>query len=166
MEQLKLTDLVSGNIIEEIQKIFIEKNGIESGLSCADGSYITSSCNINPFCELHIKKSKEGKRRCDQCDCANGERACREGQAISYTCHAGLVDFTAPVIVEGKQMGFMVGGQVSTKALTREETDALAQELGLDQDALYEASKEIAIVTDEQIKQAVVDANRMSKIIS
>ena len=51
-----------------------------------------------------------------------------------------LVDISAPVLVEGKQYGFIVAGQVTTKELTREQTDEIADELGIDNDALFEVS--------------------------
>ena len=110
MNELKLTDLISNHVITELQKMIISKNGIETGLCCADGSYITSSCTVNPFCELYIKKAPEGKRRCDDCDRKNAARCCETGKACAYICHAGLVDISAPVVVEGKQYGFIVAG--------------------------------------------------------
>ena len=166
MNELKLTDLVSNHIIIELQKMIISKNGIETGLCCSDGSYITSSCTVNPFCELYIKKASEGKRRCDDCDRENAARCCETGKACAYICHAGLVDISAPVVVEGKQYGFIVAGQVSTKELTRKQTDCLADELGIDRDELYEVSKTIPVVTQEQIDLAVEDAERIANIIS
>lgn len=166
MDELKLTDLISNHIIIELQKMVISKNGIETGLCCSDGSYITSSCTINPFCEQYIKKTPEGKRRCDACDRENAARCCDMGKASAYICHAGLVDISAPVLVEGKQYGFIVAGQVTTKELTREQTDEIADELGIDNDALFEVSKTIPVVSQTQIDQAVEDAGRISNIIS
>jgi len=165
-DEYKLTDLISDNVIVELQELFISKNGIETGLSCSGGDYITASYRINPFCEQYIKKSPEGKRRCDECDHKNAVRICETGNAQSYLCHAGLTDFSAPILVEGKQLGFLVGGQVTTKELTREDTDKIADELGIDRDSLYEASKAVTVVTDEQVECAVKDADRIAKIIS
>ena len=166
MDELKLTDLISNHIIIELQKMVISKNGIETGLCCSDGSYITSSCTINPFCEQYIKKTPEGKRRCDACDRENAARCCDMGKASAYICHAGLVDISAPVLVEGKQYGFIVAGQVTTKELTREQTGEIADELGIDNDALFEVSKTIPVVSQAQIDQAVEDAERISNIIA
>ena len=166
MNDLKLTDLISNHIIIELQKMVISKNGIETGLCCSDGSYITSSCTINPFCERYIKKTPEGKRRCDACDRENAVRCCDTGKASAYICHAGLVDISAPVLVEGKQYGFIVAGQVTTKELTREQTDGIADELGIEKNALFEASKTIPVVSQAQIDQAVEDAERISNIIA
>ena len=166
MDELKLTDLISNHILIELQKMIIEKNGIEIGLCCSDGSFITSSRIINPFCEQYIKKTPEGKRRCDACDRDNAVHCCETGRASAYTCHAGLIDFSAPIVVEGKQYGYLVGGQVSTKKLTREDTDRLAEALDMDKDELYEASKTIPVVSQAQIDHAVEDTERISNIIS
>ena len=100
MDELKLTDLISNHILIELQKMIIEKNGIEIGLCCSDGSFITSSRIINPFCEQYIKKTPEGKRRCDACDRDNAVHCCETGRASAYMCHAGLVDFSTPIVVE------------------------------------------------------------------
>lgn len=166
MNELKLTDLISNHIIIELQKMIISKNGIETGLCCSDGSYITSSCTVNPFCESFIKKTPAGKRKCDDCDRENAARCCETGKASSYVCHAGLIDISAPIVVEGKQYGFIVAGQVSTKELTRDQTDRIAEELGIDKEKLYDASKTIPVVTQEQIDQAVEDAERIANIIA
>ena len=166
MGEIKLTDLISNHIIMELQKMVVLKNGIATGLCYSDGSFFTSTRIINPFCESHIKKSPEGKRRCDACDKEHAAQCCEAGKAFAYTCHAGLVDISAPVIVEGKHYGYIIGGQVSTKEFTREQTDQLAEELGLDREELYEASKTIPIVTQAQVDQTVEDVERISNIIA
>lgn len=76
------------------------------------------------------------------------------------------MDISAPVLVEGKQYGFIVAGQVTTKELTREQTDGIADELGIEKNALFEASKTIPVVSQAQIDQAVEDAERISNIIA
>ncbi|MDD7642294.1 MAG: PocR ligand-binding domain-containing protein [bacterium] len=166
MDELKLTDLISNHILIELQKMIIEKNGIEIGLCCSDGSFITSSRIINPFCEEYIKKAPEGKRRCDACDRENATRCCDTGKAALYICHAGLIDFSVPIVVEGKQYGFLIGGQVTTRALTRAQTDTIADEIGIDKDELYAVSKTIPIVSQVQIDQAVEDVEWISNIIA
>ena len=41
MNELKLTDLISNHVITELQKMIISKNGIETGLCCADAMTVT-----------------------------------------------------------------------------------------------------------------------------
>ena len=38
--------------------------------------------------------------------------ALREGRSIAYTCHAGLIDFAAPIVVNDELIGCFIGGQV------------------------------------------------------
>ena len=50
-----------------------------------------------------------------------GEEAARTGRPYIYTCHAGLIDFAAPIIVEGQLIGTILGGQILTASPEEEK---------------------------------------------
>ena len=54
----------------------------------------------------YTRGSKEGNRRCVKCDneCSG-----------TYFCHAGLMDFSVDIVVNGEKMGAIIGGQVLPK---------------------------------------------------
>ena len=166
MENLSLTDLIEEHIIKELQGVFVKKNGVESGIHMVDGTYLTSTCNVCDFCENMIKKTDEGRARCKACDYENAKKAFEEGRVSSYRCHAGLIDFSAPITVKGELFGFVVGGQVSLEPITREMSDQVAASFGIDQDAMYEASKQVRVVTQNNLDEAVSDADILARLLS
>jgi ligand-binding sensor protein len=109
-----------------------------------DGSYLTGYYNFTDFCEKLTRKSAEGLRRCIECD----KRA--HG---TYLCHAGLVDFGAPITLEdGTVLGKIVGGQVLPQQPNIEKYRATARELGIDEDRYIEELKKVNVRTPEQIQ--------------
>ncbi len=66
-----------------------------------------SSALTNPFCSF-FQSSKEGTRRCNQF--YTKLLPCNATQKpFTYKCHAGLYGIVAPIIVEGKYVGSMIG---------------------------------------------------------
>ncbi len=166
MDKPKLTELVDSYILQEMQELFISKSGIATGISNYDGEYLTDACELSDFCEKCIKQSPEGKRRCDACDCSNAENALKYGKAMAYRCHAGLLDFTAPISVDGELFGFIVGGQICDERPSRDRIARLAKELDIDEEKLYEASLKLEEVPEEKVNEAIETVDKISRIIS
>ncbi|MGN1417571.1 MAG: ATP-binding protein, partial [Oscillospiraceae bacterium] len=86
----------------------------------------------------------------------------------SYYCHAGLVDYAAPIMADGKMVGSFIGGQVLPDEPDLEKTARIAEELGIDPEDYKEAAKRIKIVSKESIDKAAhflyVVANVLSDI--
>ena len=167
MDKLKLTDLVEENILQEIQDVYISKNRIATSICDADGEYLTDNRDVqSDFCDKYIKKSAEGRRRCKECDCINAENAKESKKISKYKCHAGLVDFSAPICVEGELYGFIVGGQICTEPLSKEHVEKIANELGIDAEELYEASKHLNVLSEEKITEFINDIESFAHVIS
>ena len=62
-----------------------------------------------------------------------------------YECHAGLIDFAAPIMLKGRTLGAIFGGQVLTKAPDEAKFRRIAKELGVDPDEYIAAVKNIRI---------------------
>jgi signal transduction histidine kinase/CheY-like chemotaxis protein/ligand-binding sensor protein len=109
-----------------------------------DGKYLTGYYNFTDFCEKLTRKSPEGLRRCIECD--------KKGQG-TYLCHAGLVDFAAPITLEdGTVLGNIVGGQVLPEKPDEAKFRATARELGIDEDRYVEELRKVNIRSHEQIQ--------------
>ena len=166
MEDIKLTDLVEQYILQEIQDSFISRSGIAVGISGADGIGLTNPCDLKDFCQVLTKGTEEGLRRCTECDCDNARKVLETGQICSYKCHAGLVDFSAPIVVDDMFFGFVVGGQVSSEPLEKEKIYAYADELGIDREAYWEAAQDIKVVEEEKLAAVLEHTEKVAKMIS
>lgn len=74
------------------------------------GSSVTESCGFTDFCNLMRKHEKYG-HLCNQCYAHGGLNATIAGKPHIYQCHSGLVEFAIPLMVNGKYMGAVMGGQ-------------------------------------------------------
>ena len=66
-----------------------------------------------PYCTL-MQEKFFGVEKCVQLDSEMRQKCLIHGRAVSYRCHAGLNEITAPVKILGETAGFIVFGQFRT----------------------------------------------------
>ena len=100
---MNIQDFCNMTKFEDIMSNWAKSTGLATVAVGADGKYISKCYNFTDFCIKLTRGTKEGCKRCEQCD--------REGKGV-YTCHAGLIDFGIPLMIGGIQVGSVIGGQV------------------------------------------------------
>lgn len=151
---IALTDLISVSTLQSIQDGFARLTGMAALTTDADGNAVTNGSNFTDFCMDLTRKSREGCRRCGQCDKKGGEDALLSRKSVAYSCHAGLVDFAAPIMLGGEMIGSFVGGQVLTEEPDEEKFRAIARELSIDEDKYITALRKVKIVDRKQVEAA------------
>lgn len=152
--EIKLTDLIETKTLQQIQEAFSNMTGIASMTTDANGTALIEGTMLSEFCMKYMKFSSVGCSRCEQCNKQGAEMALREGKSIAYTCHAGLIDFAAPIVVNDELIGCFIGGQVLLEEPDLEKMSKYADEMGIDSDEYIAALKEIKVVTREEIERA------------
>ncbi|HHV13495.1 MAG TPA: AraC family transcriptional regulator [Clostridiales bacterium] len=74
------------------------------------GKPLTKHSNCSEFCQ-NVRSSKYGNY-CEKCDSHGGLEAARNRKPFIYLCHAGVVDFAIPIIVNDLYLGAFMAGQV------------------------------------------------------
>ncbi|BCN31644.1 PocR ligand-binding domain-containing protein [Anaeromicropila herbilytica] len=74
------------------------------------GKPLTKHSNCSEFCQK-VRSSEYGIY-CESCDSHGGLEAARLRTPYIYTCHAGLVDFAIPILVNDLYLGAFMAGQV------------------------------------------------------
>ena len=92
--------------------------------------------------------------------------ALREGKSIAYTCHAGLIDFAAPIVVHDELIGCFIGGQVLLEEPDLDKMRKYADEMGIDPDEYVAALKKIKVLTHEEIESAAEFLYSLGGILS
>ena len=151
---IALTDLISVSTLQSIQDGFARLTGMAALTTDAEGNAVTRGSNFTEFCMDLTRKSREGCRRCGQCDKKGGEDALLSRKSVAYSCHAGLVDFAAPIMLGGEMIGSFIGGQVLTEAPDEEKFRAIARELSIDEDKYIAALRKVKIVERSQVEAA------------
>lgn len=164
--ELYLTDLIDRKTLQNIQDAFSRMTGIASITTDANGIAVTNGSGFSDFCMKYTRNSPMGCIRCAQCDKSGGELALNEGKAKIYTCHAGLIDFAAPIMADDKLVGCFVGGQVLTEEPDLENIRKIAAELDIDEEEYVEAVKQVKIVDEKTIESAANFLSMISDVLS
>lgn len=166
-KKIKLTDLIDIEFLQEFQDFFAKTMGVAS-IAVDDNGPITQPSNFTPFCYKYTRGSKEGYKRCNECDIRWGRLAAKNGKPEIYTCHSGLTDFAVPIKIGGEHVASILGGQVLTEPPNEEHFRELAREFGIDEDEYIDAVKQIKVVPAATVDAAAnflyLVANAISKI--
>ncbi len=163
---ISLTDLIDIDVLQQIQDAFSDFTGMAALTTDTDGKPLTNGSNFTDFCTKYTRTSKIGKIRCEQCDKMGAMNSLLSGEPSSYRCHAGLIDFSAPILADGEMVGCFIGGQVLTEELDRETTADVADKIHVDANKLYEASKLVNILPHETIDKAAHSLYTFANILS
>lgn len=151
MEIKDFTNMVE---FEKIMSNWAAATGLATVAVGADGKYISECYNFTDFCIKLTRGSKEGCARCEKND--------REGQGV-YHCHAGLVDFGIPLVVEGQTVGSVIGGQVLPANPDEEKFRQVAREIGVDEDEYIKALHKVNVRSEAAINAS---ANLLGDVLN
>ena len=114
--------------LTDLMKNFYTLTGIRIVLFDNEQNEVVSYPNSgNSFC-FHMRTNPEFKALCQKSDCVSFEK-CRKTHALSvYTCHAGLIEATAPLIANHAIIGYVMFGQI-TDNKDKCAVSALAEDL-------------------------------------
>lgn len=168
LDNITLQDIIDLEFLQKFQDYFAESLGVASISVDINGNPVTKPSNFTKFCMDYTRGSKVGLARCIDCDRKGGEESARTGKPSIYDCHAGLVDFGTPIMLEGRQIGSIIGGQVLTSAPDEAYYRKVAQEIGVNPDEYIEALKDVKQISRKGLEAAAnmlfLVANTLSKV--
>lgn len=167
LSAIKLTDVIDLEFLQQFQDDFAKGVGLASVTVDPEGKPLTDPSSYTRFCMDYTHSTECGDKRCAESHRKGGEEAARSGKPVVYECHAGLIDFAAPIMLEGRLIGTILGGQVLTEVPQDQKYRKIAKEIGVDEEGYVEAVQEIRQLSRESIEAAAnvlfLVANNMSK---
>ncbi len=114
-----ITRIVNTSILQQLPDAYFQATGLATGIHNLGGELLTSipKENFCAFCR-NMYFSKEGHRRCVRSNSLGERRSFEIGGPYIYHCHAGLVDVSAPIIVNGAHVGSVSCGQLLLEPLS------------------------------------------------
>lgn len=163
-----ISSLIDLKLLQQFQDDFAKAMGMASVSIDNKEVNVTSPSNFSDFCMKYTRGSVEGNKRCIHCGIEGGRTASKTNKPAIYNCHTGLVDFAAPIVVDGVQIGTIVGGQVLDATPEEEKFKKIAREIGVNEDEYINALRKVPIVSRDKIDAAAnlifIFANALSKM--
>ncbi|MBS4007248.1 MAG: PocR ligand-binding domain-containing protein [Clostridium sp.] len=170
----RLLQLVDKDVLKNLLNAFTKATGLTANIVDTKGRSVFSKEEAQQnckFCQMIWQLQREKQLyRCRGAYARAGKQAATFGEPYIFRCPAGLIEWAAPIIIEGEHLGSIICGQVlmwepedffwielkeMNKALTDEFTP------------LMEAARELKVVSGEQVQAAAdllfVTANYIMK---
>lgn len=106
-----ISDYVDIERLQSVQDICSKALGIALVTVDYRGVPITRMSGFTRHCSLG-RKEASFCAMCERCDAFGGIRSTTTNGPCVYRCHAGLVDFAVPLVVQGNYLGAVLAGQV------------------------------------------------------
>lgn len=166
LDKLRLTELIEVEILQKMQDAFAKMTGMAALTTDENGAAITEGTNFSTFCTDYCRKSAVGVKRCEECDKKGALMALEKKGPVAYYCHAGLIDFAAPIMLNGTMIGGFIGGQVLTQKPNHETMRKIAAEIKVDPEGFLMAADETNIVERERIEKATEAIYEFAEILT
>ena len=161
-----LTDLIDVRILQHIQDGFSAYTKMAALTTDANGTPVTKESGFTSFCADFTRKSALGFKRCNECDRLGALQTLKNGKPSVYCCHAGLIDYAAPIMIEDNFIGSFIGGQVRTSEIDEEKFTETAAELGIDPKKYMTAAKSTILMSKQEVMEAAEFLCEIAKALS
>lgn len=166
---VKLTnilEIVDIKFLQDLQDFFAKTMGVAL-VTVSNKNRLTLGSNSSDFCSKYTRGSKLGCKNCDKCHLKLEKAAMKKGKPIMQKCRVGLANFAIPILVEGRHLATVIGGQVSTDTLDENRLKKLAKEFGIDEYTYLEAAKELNFLSTEKFQTIMKSLNHiLNSIVS
>lgn len=164
---VKITEVIDLDFLQKFQDDFATGMGLASVTVDLDGTPVTKPSRYTRFCEDFTHSTEIGDKRCAVSHRKGGEEAARTGKPYIYECHAGLIDFAVPIMLDTRQIGTILGGQILNSKPDLKKYEVIAKEIGVDSEAYVESVEEVKVLSREQVEAAAnvlwIVANNLTK---
>ena len=98
--------------LQKMQESFSEITGMSSVTIDMDGNRLSRTTGSSDYCDLLSTSYGSFKRLCTHGRIYGAKEAASFGQGTYYYATDGLIEFSAPIIIDGEIIACLVGGMV------------------------------------------------------
>lgn len=155
----ELRDLIDAESLKEILNAFTTTTGLMANVVDVDGRSIFSKSDMKKcckFCKL-IFAMKDGQERCRGAYERAGKQAALFNEPYIFRCPSGLVEWAAPIMLDGKHLGSIICGQVlmwEPEEFFWIELREMNKDLVSDFKELFKAVEELPVVSGDMVQAA------------
>ena len=164
--KILLTDLIDLDTLQRIQDAFSKMTGVASIITDADGKPVSNGTDFCDFCWKYTRSSELGASRCQECAKRGVQLAFDKGTPQFYRCHTGLIDFSAPIIVNEQLVGSFMGGQILADEPDYTKIEQLAKDFGIEPEEYVQAVKQVKRISKERYENIINALTDITAILS
>lgn len=151
-EKITLAELIDLDFLQEFQDFFAKNMGI-AAITTDENGPITKASNFTGFCSKFVRGEKASLEKCDAFHTDCGKIAAKKGGTYIYTCPNGLTEFAVPIIIRGRYIASIIGGQFFSEPPNEEDYKNVIKNSGVDEDAYLNEIKEIKVIPSLKIDE-------------
>lgn len=151
-KQITLADLIDLDFLQEFQDFFAQNMGI-AAITTDENGPITRASNFTGFCSKFVRGEKTSLAKCDEFHAECGKIAAKKGETYIYTCPNGLTEFAVPILIKGKYIASIIGGQFFSEPPNEEDYKKIIKNSGVDEDAYLKEIKKINVISSKKIDE-------------
>ena len=140
--------------LQKMQSSFTEITGMASVTIDMNGNRLTRTTGTSDYCDLLYRNSNYLKRISTHNRIYGAKEAASLNHGTYYYAGDGLIEFSAPVIVEDTIVACLIGGMVFECVPEEEKIRAVAQRILIDPDLLWRYARKVPISSIEDIEKA------------
>jgi len=160
----KFSDLVDIPFIQKLLNSFYVATGISHTLIDNDNN-ILSRAGWQEICTQFHRICPQTECRCRQSDSYIAAHL-HDRPYVGYKCMNGLIDYAAPIIMEGQHLATIFKGQVLHEPPDEDFFRRQAQEYGFDEAAYVEALRRVPIIPEEQIESIMEFYSQLGQFLA
>ncbi len=163
-----LPDLVDLDSFQALLDALHDTAGIPSAVIDLEGNFLTATGWQRICLEFH-RRHPVACRSCIESDTYLRHELTQGARHAIYRCPHGLVDGSAPIIVDGHHLANMFTGQVLTEPVdeqTRQRFRDQAQRYGFDERAYLEALAEVPVVAETEFRRRLDLLTGMAEMLA
>ncbi len=166
IDELSLGEMISVEMLQEIQDSIAPMLDIALIVTDENGKVLTKWSNDSSYCDIIMNGTVLGGKLCAQCIRSGIAKAYQKGSVAVNYCHAGVMECIAPIVLDDRILGGVVGVQILTEKLDEEFVRTNAEDLMLDGDNLCEAAAKIKVISQKDMESISNFIHTMTGIIT
>jgi two-component system response regulator YesN len=156
---LKFHDVAEIEVLRKILTSFTKATGLKAFVVDTKGETLVTSDKNHEYCEFCnlVRSSDQGLKKCKNSYARAGLEASKYGKPYIFRCHAGLVVWAAPIVIEEEHVGAICCGQVlmwEPEDYFWEEIEEMTKGLPINVEQLIVYAKQLEVLSAERVQGA------------
>lgn len=156
-KDITIFDVVKPQVLKDLLNSFVLATGLGAIFIDPSGenSIIPNGYDeVCPFCNV-VRSCSLGVERCIRSMVKGGESAAKLGEPYIFRCHAGVIEFSAPIVFEDVYLGSISCGPAlmwDWDEMAISEITEATKDLPINRESLLVASSKIKVLTSKNVQ--------------